>query len=79
MDIAVFPAHQLPLVFRALRTPEWPGNRFDDPLCGWGPFASSIGVVPIDCYHQNMMDEPAVTEVGRRLDALLAAARLRTA
>ena len=58
-------------LFRAMRVPDWPGCRFDDPLCGWGSLAPKIEVIPIDSYHQNMMDEPAVREVGARLEAVI--------
>ena len=62
-------------VFRALRTPDWPGLRFDDPLCGWGAYTREVEVIPMDCAHPEMLDEPTVTELGKRLELLLAKAQ----
>jgi amino acid adenylation domain-containing protein len=60
-------------VFRATQVPHWPGMRFDDPTCGWGPLAQHVEVHSVNCTHQNMMDEPGVTELGEKLqDHLLA-------
>jgi amino acid adenylation domain-containing protein len=58
-------------LFRAMRTPDWPGIRFDDPLSGWGPYAREVKVVPIDSGHVEMLDEPTLTELGKRLSASL--------
>jgi amino acid adenylation domain-containing protein len=60
-------------VFRATQVPHWPGMRFDDPTCGWAPFAQHVETHTVDCTHQNMMDEPGVSELGEKLqDHLLA-------
>ncbi len=58
-------------LFRAMRTPDWPGLRFDDPLSGWGPYASEVVVVPIDSGHVEMLDEPALTLLGKALGTAL--------
>ena len=64
-------------MLRARQTPNWIGMRFDDEACGWAPYAHEVIADPIECTHQDMMDEPAVHEVGRKLQARLRACQAR--
>ena len=59
-------------VFRALDVPKAPGVRFDDPTCGWRPYAEGgIKVTEIHAAHYNMLDEPHVDQVATELEKLL--------
>ena len=59
-------------VFRATRTPDWPGLDYRDETNGWARYAhGGVDVFRIDSDHQHIMDEPGVSEVGAQLQALL--------
>jgi len=63
-------------VFRALRVPESPGLRFDDPSCGWAAFArGGVETIDVDAEHKDMLDPPQVHQVAAALEALLLALR----
>ncbi len=47
-------------LFRASIPPDWPGNRFDDPTLGWGPFAKSITAHQIPGTHWTMIQDPSI-------------------
>jgi thioesterase domain-containing protein/acyl carrier protein len=60
------------VLLRATRTFKWPGMRFDDPLNGLAPFAAGgVDSIPIDCTHQNMLEEPHIGQVGRALQRVI--------
>jgi thioesterase domain-containing protein len=62
-------------VFRALRTFESPGYRFDDPSCGWAALARGVVTDEIDAAHHDMLDHPGVDEVARKLERRIEAVR----
>ena len=47
-------------IFRAATLPDWPGNRFEDPTMGWGPFAQSVVTHEIPGDHWTMVTEPHI-------------------
>ena len=59
-------------LFRAMNRPAFPGKTFTDQTNGWFRVVEAgVEVIPVDCIHQTIMDEPAVTHVGKELDRLL--------
>ena len=56
------------VLFRANRTPDYPGLSYEDTSNGWARFAQGgVRVEAIDSTHQRILDEPAVAQLGRAL------------
>ncbi len=59
-------------LFRAGTPPEWPGNKFDDPNLGWGPYLKKIITFEIPGTHWTMIQEPNIRHIADAMNELVA-------
>jgi thioesterase domain-containing protein len=58
-------------VFRAARLIDWMEVHDPTNTCGWNALCKGVEVLDIDCEHLDLFNEPHISDLAKRLDAVL--------